>query len=363
MNRRRLRLAGFLGLVVGGLLMFAPTASAGDAASLDDVGWWARTNQDPVLGAVSGPDTAPGQLLVEGAPDGASALAALKATLPPDTGTPVLTLKVASEFGAADAVLLACQAGSTWEGAHAGAWDKHPKPDCSQSVQGVVSDDGSEFVFQLGPLQFGNQIDVVLTPGLDETRPEGLNSSVFRIVFDRPTASSIQVSDAPKGFAPNLELPEIEFTPAPAASGSGGSTGGDFSSPSFTPIDTGSTFTPPADSGEVAMPSAPARAALPADEQGQTASAPILGAQQGLAAAVEDGADAARFFGFAIVLAAGGLLAWSSSQPVPERLVLSRFAATASTHTSVVPAVEDESMGGLGRFRRIRNTPAHRIGG
>ncbi len=363
--RRRARLAGAFGLLVGTfLIVMAPilgsaVAGAEGAASLDDAGWWARTNQDPLLAPIAaGADVTPGQLLVEGATEGATAIAALRATLPADTGSPVLTLQVASGLGADSAILLACQAGSGWTGAHAGAWADKPSPDCKASVQGVISDDGSEWSFALGPLQFADQLNIVLTPGVDETRPAGLNGSPFRIIFERPTASSIQVSAAPEEFSPGVSLPDVSFGPPLA---SGGETGG--FTPSFTPIDSGSSFTPPAPLTDGDLAEQPARASLPADEQGQTATSPVLGAQNPLrASVVDDAADAGRFLGILVVLCAAGLLAWSTTQETPERLVLSRFAATATTHTAVVRPVDADTVGGLGRFRRQRDTPARRLG-
>lgn len=355
--RRRARLAGVAGLVVGAFVFaVAPFAAAQDAASLDDLGWWARTNQNPLLGQASGTDVTPGQLVVEGAPEGATAIAALRATLPADAGSPVLTLRVASELGGSSAILLACQAGSGWTGAHAGPWAAKPNPDCAQSVQGIPSDDGSEWTFALGPLQFADQLNVVLTPGVDAAQPNGLNGSAFRMVFERPGASSIQVSTASEDFSPGVSSPPPAFDP-PAAPGTD-----DFES-SFTPIGTGSTFVPPAPATDGSLADQPARSSLPASEQGQTATAPVLGAQNPLrAAAIDDAGDAGRFLGVLVFLVAGGLLAWSSTQPAPERMVLSRFAATAVTHASVTPTA-GPTEGGLGRFRRQRDTPARRLGG
>lgn len=356
--RRRARLLGLAGLMIGALLVLAaPFAGAQDAASLDDSGWWARTNQDPLLSPAAGPDVTPGQLAVEGAPEGATAIAALRATLPADAGSPVLTLGVVSELGADGAILLACQAGSGWTGAHAGPWAAKPNPDCAQSVQGIASDDGSEWTFALGPLQFGDQLNIVLTPGVDPARPAGLDGSAFRIVFERPSAASIQVSESEGDFSPGISVPDFTVEPPPPASGSGG----DFT-PSFTPIDSGSSFLPPTLTDDD-LAAQPAKAALPTDEQGQTATAPVLGAQNPVrAAAIDDAGDAGRFLGVLVFLMAGGLLAWSNTQPAPERMVLSRFAATATTHAAVTHAAEPTE-GGLGRFRRRRDTPARRLGG
>ena len=209
------RAPAVVGLVVGAFLMvFGAPVGAVDAASIDDVGWWARTNQAPGLGAVVAPPDVPaGQLLVEGTAEGATAIAALRATLPEGTGSPILTLTAASEVSGETALLLACQSGSGWTGAHAGEWASKPSPDCSQSVQGIRADDGSSWTFPLGALQFGDQIDVVLTPGVDPAVPAPLNGSAFRIAFEQPSAASIEVSDT------SFDVPTVDIAPPVGAAG------------------------------------------------------------------------------------------------------------------------------------------------
>lgn len=346
------RAVAVLGLVTGTWLAVAP-AQAEPASSLDDVGWWSRVNQDPTLGGVLVfPDVTPGQLLVEATPEGATAIAALRATLPEGTGNPVLTLQAASAVGGEAAVLLACQSGSGWTGAHAGAWDAKPSPDCSQSVQGIPSEDGTTWSFSLAPLQFTDQVDVVLTPGAAAEGQDSV-SSAFRIVFDRPSAASIEVSDttaAPPPAISPVSLPGPVATPetSPAA---GGGVPSSFTSPS-------SSTSP--------MAAPPVRAALPDAEQGATATAPNVQAAQPLAAApsLPDTGSDGRLLGVLVVLAAGALLYWSSQQPVPERQLLSRFASAApvAAATAVAPAAES-TVGGLGRFRRERTGAARRLGG
>lgn len=344
------RVLAAIGLVAGGWLVAAP-ADAAPASSIDDVGWWARVHQEPTLGGLlAPPDVEEGQLLVEGTPEGATAIAAVRATLPEGATNPVLTLPTASAVGAEAAVLLACQTGSGWTGAHAGAWDAKPSPDCTQSVQGLVAEDGSSVSFALAPLQFGDQVDVVLTPGVVDGA-EGAPSSAFRIVFEGPDVSSIEVTEGTAtGSGPPPPIgPPVSFDTSPPPAIGAGSSGG--------------SFTPPAPSsgGEVALP--PVRAALPETEQGATATAPIAQAQQPLAApalAATGGSDG-RLLGVIVVLAAGALLYWSSQQPVPQRQLLSRFASAAPHPVDVVPA--PETVGGLGRFRRERTGAARRLAG
>ncbi len=121
-------------------------------------------------------------------------------------------------------------------------------------------------------------------------------------------------------------------------------------------------------------------AALPADEQGQTATAPILSAANPLPPtplpAASDRTDG-RLLGVMVALCAGALLFWSSQQPTPAHRSLSRFALAAAGGTAggstagaedapvdLAAAIpEEKRMGGLGRFRKVRDTPARRLGG
>ena len=130
--RRRLLLllaAGFL--LVGSSLVVEP-ARADPAASIDDSGWWWRAQTNPDLLLPPPPTVEEGQLLVQSGPEGALALAAVAGTLVEGEANPVLTLKVADggDAGGEGAVILACQAGSTWKGG-----DAKPKPYSPQAVQ------------------------------------------------------------------------------------------------------------------------------------------------------------------------------------------------------------------------------------
>ncbi|MFP5322638.1 MAG: hypothetical protein ACLGIC_12445 [Acidimicrobiia bacterium] len=347
--RRLLRLPAALLLGLGAWLAVPAPVAAVDSPTIDDVGWWGRLNQQALpTGGLLYNDVTTGQLLVEGTPEGATAIAAVRATLPEGTGDPVLTLQASSAAGAETAVLLACQAGSGWTGAHAGAWDAKPSPDCSASVQGVPAEDGSSFTFALAPLQFGDQIDVVLTPGV---LAEGQGSSTFRVVFERPGPEALVVSEAaspPPAFpAPSFGGSDTEVPVTPA-------------SPSFAPS-APSSFSVPTPPTPSQLASQPAQAALPPTEQGATATAPRLAPQPLAAPPVEVAGTEGRALGALVVLAAGGLLLWTSQQPVPDRQVLSRF-ATAAVGTGSVAAAPEPTLGGLGRFRRERSGPARRIG-
>lgn len=352
--RRIARVTAAFAAVAGLWMVVAPPAVASDSAVVDDTGWWSRAKQEPTIGGVLVfPDVTPGQLLVEGTPEGATAIAALRATLPEGAGNPVLTLRAASSVGAEAAILLACQSGSGWTGAYAGSWDAKPSPDCSQSVQGIPSDDGSEWTFALAALQFGDQIDVVLTPGAVPDTEDSFGSA-FRVVFDRPGPDAITVAE---GAAPPPALPDLS---------SSGPASGPASSPAALPMASGGSmprFDPPVPS-PAPVSDQPVIAALPPEEQGATATAPSLDAARPLAAPPvtrTSGADG-RMLGVLVVLCAGALLYWSAQLPVPEHRVLSRFATSGTGSTTTLSVAPAPTVGGLGRFRRERAAPARRLG-
>ena len=89
------------------------------------------------------PNMEEGQLLVQSGPDGALALAAIAGTLVEGEASPVLTLAVADggDVGGQGAVVLACQAGSTWTGGDAKPWAEHPQAGCKAGgVEGTRSE-------------------------------------------------------------------------------------------------------------------------------------------------------------------------------------------------------------------------------
>ncbi|MFZ6005207.1 MAG: hypothetical protein ACOYXM_14875 [Actinomycetota bacterium] len=334
---------------LGALVAIGLPALAAPATSIDDAGWWWRAKQGQ-LGAVPAapPNVEPGQLLVQGAPDGATALAAIRATLSQGQTNPVLTLTVAADGdqGGETAVVLACQTGSSWSGGDAQVWDSKPKPDCSVSVQGQRSPDGATWTFPVGALQFNNDVNVILVAGTDPALPAGANGSVFSLTFEQPTTASIQTTGG--------------STPPPTFSSGGSFSNGSGSSGTFS--ETG-TFAPPVGTGTFAV--SPVSPALPEADQGLTATAPVIQARtpapavQPIRALKSDGA---RAFG-ALVLVLGAAGSWWFGQqapPLPRKL--GRFASaagSAAVHESTLqPAPE---VGGLGRFARTRTGPPPRL--
>jgi hypothetical protein len=305
MRRRRLTMlvAGVL-MIVGSSLSLEPARASG-ATSIDASGWWwkLQTNGDVL---VPGPATvAAGQLHVEGTPvDGATAIAAVAATLAPGEAKPILTLKVAAngDTGGEGAVLLACQAGSAWTSGDAQPWPNKPNPACNPGgVAGQRSADGTRWTFDLTALQFDDQINVVLTPGTVDELAEGANGSAFSLTFEKPTADAIQT---------RLGDPPPPPTTLPPPIGTGGGT---------PPADSGSfDFTPPVDSGGVVLP--PVEAALPDAEQGLTPVAPSVQDQSPLLPAsvpVDPRSPHARSVGILLLLLGAGVVyATTRQQPV-----------------------------------------------
>ena len=300
MRRRSSLLAGVLLVLVGSSLAIQP-AAAEAAASVDAAGWWWKLQTSPDVLLPGPPSVAEDQLLVQGAPDGAVAIAAIAATLATGDADPVLTLRVAEggDAGGSGAVLLACQAGSQWQGGGAQAWADKPQPACDTAgVAGMRADDGSTWTFDLSSLQFDDQVNVVLVPGVVEGQPAGANGSVFSLTFEAPTPASIQGS--PGSPPPSPTLPEVQ--------------GGDLPSTGEVPA-----FDPPAfGGGSVDLP--PVEAALPEAEQGLTPVAPSIQDRSPLlpaSVASDPRSEHAEAVGIVILLLGAALVYASARQQQP----------------------------------------------
>ena len=215
MRRRRPALfGGAIALLLGSSLVVDP-AVADPAASIDDSGWWWRAQTSPDVMLPGPPTVDEGELLVQSGPEGAIALAAISGTLVEGQANPILTLDVAEggDVGGDGAVVLACQAGSTWQGGDAQAWPEHPQAGCEAGgVEGQPSDDGTQWTFDLGALQFADQVNVVIVPGVVEGQPEGANHPTFSLTFAPPTVASLSTTP---GEAPTTTPPsDPVVTPA-----------------------------------------------------------------------------------------------------------------------------------------------------
>lgn len=336
--------------VLGGLVAAGVPALAGSAQTLDDAGWWWRVKQGPVAPvAPAPPTTSEDQLMVQGAPDGASAIAAVRFTLNEGDGSPILTLKVApnGDSGGADAILIACQAGAAWTGGTGPQqWEASPLVDCSQSVQGQRSADGATWVFPVASLQFNDQINVVLVPGKNPTLPEGANASVFQLIFERPTATSISTTD---GTASD------DF--------GGGDFGGGFGTTGYDSTFPDPSFTDPA-IGPSTFSTPPVQPALPPENVGTSAIAPRVQARTPVPtqAISNDRPGGARALGFLVLLLGGAGSWWFSQQAAPAPRKLGRFAGVpVAAGAAGGPPLPEAQVGGLGRFARTRSSAPRRL--
>lgn len=372
MRRRRALVA--VALALGGVVVLL-TAPIADAVGAPTAGWWARlatadpASQLPVgvpVPAPTTPDTIPagatappGQLLVEGAPDGATAITAIRWELDPGESGPSLVLPIAPGSSVnPQSVVLACRTATPWtkpESA-AGSWDDKPLVDGSTCVNGVIADDLSTIAFGIQPLVSGNTLDIVLTPGEDASievppgvpePPADIDGSIFRLLIDPPAADALQVvpGDFSEGEGDRFVTPEPEPTP-----------------------EFGSIETPSSDF-------APAPVTTPAFDAGADVAAPALDPED-LGPSVPDVASAVpaatvgdpvnRTIGFVLLALAGLVGAWTyfrSPTPGAETEIgLGRFRTTVPAAVGAAGATAGVAgappvVGGLSRFARPRREP------
>lgn len=326
---------GLVFLVAGALVALVPVDA--DAAALAKAGWWWRVNDGSVpLELPTPPNVPEGGLMVAGAPDGATAIAALHFDLSDTETSPVLTLSVTAggDVGGDTAILAACVTGSAWEPAASGNWNFKPFPACDVgSVNGIRSDDHTSWTFAVESLVSDGMVDVTIVPGIEPDQPAGANGSSFQLVFDAPTAASLVTTP---GAAPATDLIPPDY---------GSSSPGGFDVPAIGGLDlpaipSGSGFTP----------------ALPPGDQGLTATAPAAeGRRPPLSASpVSSGADH-RGLAVLVLVLCGGALVWSAQLPVPAPRRLGTFGTDGPPVTAGTADLPATSFGGIGRFARARS--------
>ena len=238
----------------------------GSTADLHEVSWWWRGNTGPA--PVPPPPTVPqGGLLVAGAPDGATAIAAVRYTLASGESNPVLTLNVADngDQGGAQAVVAACVAGSAWAGSEQGGpWESKPNAACATgSVQGLRSGDGKTWTFALGPVVVAGEVNVVITPGT--VAPGAPVGSTFSVAFSAPSSASLATT--PGGRSPEADL----ATTSPAASTEADLGTNHVADTGALDLGPAGAATAPFGGGATAF-----QPALPATSQGLTKTAPLV---------------------------------------------------------------------------------------
>lgn len=347
-TRRRRAAAG--GVLLAGAALLLALPGRAEAAGLAKAGWWWRVNDGSLPVTPPPPTNVPeGGLLVAGAPDGATAIAALHFDVADNETSPVLTLTVApnGDQGGSTAVLAACVTGSAWDPASAGGWGYKPFSACDQgSVNGIRSDDGASWTFALAPLLSGGIVDVTLVPGVDASRPPGANGSTFQLAFNPPTAASLATTP---GSATTADFPAPDFGAPDGGYDAGAydpSAGGGFDLPA---VPTESGFTP----------------ALPPADQGLTATAPVVQDRNAplratTAAAVAEHKGLAAL----VFVLCGGALLWSAQLPVPDPRRLGTFTGPGDVRRPSAAHVDrpgPSEVGGLGRFARARSGSAPRL--
>lgn len=371
MNRRS-ALAAVLALAGTSFLFLAPVA---DAVGEPTSSWWSRlaTNTPtdelpaaPPVPAPATPDTVPagatvpdGQLVVEGAPDGASAIAAARWELGDGESSPSLTLPVGEGSTLhPESIVLACKAATPWSKPEAvpGMWDQKPLVDGFQCVNGIIAEDLSSVAFGVQPLVSGNVLDVVLVPGKGAPveqlagvpePPADVDGSVFRWMFDAPSADNVQVvagSDFSDGAGDRVITPPTSPTP------------------DFGPVDPLPSENVSATDGPETSPpfEGPEQAVAPALPEEDLAASPP-DARQVVPAAASGAAN--RTVGWILLALAGLVGAWAyltSAGSQPDTIGLGRF-RTALPGAAGAPAASagaaGGAVGGLSRFARPRQRP------
>jgi hypothetical protein len=369
LRRRRARVPAVLAVALGLGLVWAPSAHA--AATVQATGWWWRSNTATLpLDVPKRPDVGDDQLLVEGEPEGATAVAAVRFQVPKGETSPILTVTPTQDSTVPDdAVVLACRASSSWEAAKGGKWESQPIPDCFSSVQGIKGADG-KLVFALTPIQSDDIVDVVLVPGTVAGRPDNAKGSVFTLKFVAPTAADIKTTAGAEG---GFTTTGGDFSSPDPSSFGAGSTSSDTGSSSF---DSGAALAPSSssfDSGSAGTDfSSPAfsqpstfsspSTVAPAVASAGVAAAPVAAAPvQATVASNTSEAKRGRTLGIIVLLAGAALAFWAYSGSVSGAMSGLAGGGTVAGAGSP-PAADQPVIGGLGRFARPRQGPPPPLG-
>lgn len=330
-----------LAALVGSLLVGAGTGAG--AAAPQAQAWWyiARSSELPIATPVP-PTVDDDGLYIAAGPNGALAVAALRAQVGDVAGAQI-TLEIADASG--EVVIGACRT-SPWFPTQAGNWEDRPDPDCDAgSVAGVVADDASSVTFDVGALVEGGTLDVVLLPGTGE---EGTPSN-FTASIAPPDDGTLSTSSAPAPIAPPSTVASPTPAPAPGAPAPV-SPPAQTSSPSFTPAG-GAATVPEPETAVSVPPAAPI-------EQAATPR-PLARPAATTAGSVSDNGRILGV-GLALLVAAAYVVLRSREGPVPAPLLAigasrGRMAAAtavaAGEHPTVAPTV---TTSGVGRFARER---------
>ena len=283
--------------------------------------------EDPGPGSPN-PAVPEGGLWVANDPTGAAAMSAIRYR--GDIGAGELTLRFAPGSTTVGPVI-ACPALSEFQPGPAGAWRDRPAHDCERMAStGRLTPDGTgmQFTIPQGFLPFGERVlDILLLPSLT-------SGDVFSLYFEKPDDGSLDVTQGQELPTGEEELPEVDPLTLPT-----------FVSDTPTFDSTGG-FTPaPIDPVETA-------AEAPVEEE-TAAPTPIADVLEPFTES-----RTGRIISVAVLLAMGAGLWLFGGQPVRHPRLLGALAGD-------VPAIVDPPEAfagrGIGRFRRVRVEPPHRL--
>lgn len=320
-------------LIAGGILL-GWTATAVDAATVDDAGWWDR-NANELLPSVDPPPE--GALRVANDPAGTAAIAAVRFQLDEGEQDPTLVLRVAGDPVPEGAAIVACPATSQWTGASGAPLAEAPEFDCEAGTAlGLVADDGAAVAFDLSQLAPSPTVDVVIAPAPTGESPV---SDAFTVDFEAPVPTDVTTrAPAPAGPAIPSEGPSGgSASPTPAAAPS--------SSPSFSP----STPSSPSSGGSFSSPASPT-VTVPAGD------APTAGAPTGSATAPPATTFVAEEAAAPLDVATTSSKRWIGLLTAAVIIGIGVYLWRTDRARSVMTA--GPTMGGLGPFVRERSGPA-----
>jgi len=364
LRRSTARVVAALAIAAGAALSFTPTASA---VTVDGSGWFWRPNTNAApLPVPPRADVGADQLLVEGEPEGAVAVAAARFTLAEGETSPILTVTPTPDSTVpAGAVILACRIASAWVPTQGGKWEARPMPDCFTSVQGIPAD-GGKLTFPLTPLQSGTTLEVAFYPGNRADAPAGTpNGSVFSLKFAKPTAADLQTTTGDaggfSGTGGDFSPPDASSFGADDGAGDAGSSGSGFDAGTTGPSDVGttSTFGPSPAFSQPSSFAAPTAVAPAASPSGLTAaeqagpSGVVAPAVPSAPASNTSTSPKGRTLGILVLLAGAALGFWAYSGGGGG---LGIGLAPATVPAAAPPGAEPV-LGGLGRFARPRTGP------
>jgi hypothetical protein len=357
---RRRRLAAWLLATCGAASVSALCWPGPAVAQEPDVAsWWSAANVgDPAPAPPAPPDVKEGDLLVQGsnpapvpgspigsAPGGAQAVAGLAFDLQPTDIVGALTLKM---DGAAppQVSVVACRATERFTHVENGPWPRVPGYDADACVPGALKDDKVVFA-DVAKLVRDAQLAVVLLPG-----------PVDRVVFAKPGSDALDVTHA-GGVGAQAPSFGSGTDNGPAPAGGGRSGGGAVGAPAG-PGPSAPTELPPAavpDNGAGVPPVVAGDAPAPAPTATPAAATPVA-AHGGMSTATR------RWLALAVIALEVLGFGWVIRSPDPSRLPQVAGAAAAGGRLRPPDRVAGgriAAVGGVGRFRRERQSPAPRI--